>query len=241
MTDAKIRSVGKLLIKNRWEDDDFGWEWLYPNKSPSLKDANKFLLACIIDYQTHADVAWQSARRFAEDILGDPKWLWNEIVSISLPIWMSRQEKYSLHRYPKAHERVWTIGNRIVQQYDGDARKIWKNQSIEAALYRLIDLKVGEQISRMVVGALFDTGLIQGKSDVKVDIHVRRVLGRVFYGEQFSASNVGEVIDLTRKMHPANPWLLDRSLFELGRNNCVALSPKCDECYLGGVCTHSNR
>ncbi|MDD4161354.1 MAG: hypothetical protein PHW87_02620 [Methanothrix sp.] len=162
MTDAKIKSVGKLLIKNRSEDDYFGWEWLSPNKSPSLKDANKFLLACIIDYQTRADVAWQSARRFAEDTLGDPKLLWNEIASESLPVWMSKQKEYSLHRYPKAHERVWSIGNKIVLQYDGDARKIWKNQSIEATLYRLIDLKVGEQISRIVVGALHDTGLIEG-------------------------------------------------------------------------------
>jgi endonuclease III len=154
---------------------------------------------------------------------------------------MSKRKEYSLHRFPKAHERVWTIGKRIAQQYGGDARRIWQDQSLDAILYRLNDLRIGEQISRMVVGALIDTGQIDGKGDVKVDIHVRRVLGRVLEGHEFSADDASKVIDLTREMYPENPWMLDRPLYLLGKQKCRALGPDCDDCYLRQVCAYYNR
>jgi endonuclease III len=194
-----------------------------------LKEANKFLLGCILNYQIPADVAWQNAERLAEEILGDPEWLWHEIVNkFSLDEWMSKKTEYSLHRFPQAHKRVWTIGKGIVEHYGGDAPEIWKTQSIGDNLQRLNDLKVGEQISRMIVGALIDTNQIHGKAEVKVDIHVRRVVGRVFEGKQFSTNKTDEVIDLTREMNPDNPWLLDRSLYFIGKQICFASNPECD-------------
>jgi endonuclease III len=237
----KTQSVAELLLSNRELDGDSFWRWLFKERSPLLREANKFLLACILDYQIPANRAWDNAERLAEEILSDPEWLWREIVREARETWMSRKEEYNLHRFPQAHERVWTIGKRIVEQYDGDARKIWEGQSIDETLHRLNDIRVGEQISRMVVGALCDTHQIQGKGDVKADIHVRRVLGRVFQGEKFSANNAGDVIDLTREMHPENPWLLDRSLYSLGKERCFASSPECDGCYLENLCTYRNR
>jgi len=125
-----------------------------------------------------------------------------------------------------------------VDWYEGDARTIWENQSINDTLSRLIFLRVGDQISRMVVGALKDTNQIHGKGDVKVDIHVRRVLGRVFNGKEFPASSVNEVIDKTREMYPSDPWQLDRSLFLLGRDICKAKSLNCEYCYLHDECCY---
>ena len=238
---TKARNVAQILLENRdGEDTDF-WYWLRPNQPVSQKDANKFLLASILDYQILAEAAWENARRLAEDILGDPEDLWREITSVTLPEWMSKRTEYSLHRFPKGHERVWTIGKRIVQQYEGDARKIWGNQSIDAILYRLSDLRVGEQISRMVAGALIDTGQITGKGDVKVDVHIRRVLGRVLQGQEFSLQETDKVIELTREMYPDNPWRLDRPLFLLGKQICQAEEPECALCYLQAECAYSNK
>ena len=194
--DKKAQAVAQVLLKNRGGEDPDFWGWLKPNQPASMKDANKFLLAAILDFQIPAETAWRNARRLSESILGDPDRLWHEVTRISLSEWTSKWKEYSLHRFPKGHERVWTIGKRIVEQYDGDARKIWSNQSIDATLYRLNDLRVGEQISRMVVGALIDTGQLTGKGDVKVDDHVRRVLGRAVQGREFSSQETGRVIDL---------------------------------------------
>jgi endonuclease III len=231
----KIKTIAEQLLQNRGKDREF-WYWLKPDQPPSIKDANKFMLASILDYQMRAEVAWENARRLAEDIFGDPNDLWQRITSISLEEWNKKRQEYSLHRFPKGHERVWTIGKRIVQQYEGDARNIWEDQSIEATSYRLLDLGVGEQISRMIVGALIDTGQITGKGDVKVDIHVRRVLGRILHGNEFSDSEIETVIEITREMNPENPWLLDRPLYLLGKQICVATDPKCSSCYMRTNC-----
>jgi len=66
-------------------------------------------------------------------------------------------------------------------------------------LEQLNALKVGEQIARMVVGALIDTQQIVGSGDVKADIHVRRVLGRLLMGRML---NPGEALEMTREMNP---------------------------------------
>ena len=239
--DKRAQAVAQILLKNRGGEDRDFWGWLKPNQPASMRDANKFLLASILDYQIPAETAWGNARRLADHILGDPDKLWHKITSITLSEWVSKRKEYSLHRFPKGHERVWTIGRRIVQQYDGDARKIWDNQSIDATLYRLNDLGVGEQISRMVVGALIDTGQIEGKGDVKVDIHVRRVLGRAVQGREFPLQETGRVIDLTREMHPDNPWLLDRPLYLLGKRTCQAKEPKCTSCDLRVECAYYSK
>lgn len=210
----RVKVVATQLLSNRGKDAEF-WYWLKPNIPPSKKDANKFLLASILDYQMRAEVVWENARRLAEDILGNPEDLWRSITDMTLEEWNRKRKEYSLHRFPKGHERVWKIGKRVVQQYEGDARNIWMNQSIESTLFRLLDLGAGEQISRMIVGALLDTGQIAGKSDVKVDVHVRRVLGRILRGTAFSDSDTKLVLDITREMHPENPWLLDRPLYLL--------------------------
>jgi endonuclease III len=232
----KVRGLGQNLLANRTPDDPEFWVWLKPNSRPSLKEANKFFLASILDYQVRAETAWENARRLSEIILRDPDRLWHTIVNIPFTEWKEKRKEYSLHRFPKAHERIWIIGERIVRQYDGDVRGIWEKQTLEGTLYLLNDLGVGEQISRMIIGALLDTGQIEGRGDVKVDIHVRRVLGRVLRGEEFSVEETGRVIEITREMHPANPWLLDRPLFTLGRQICKAKSPQCASCFLQKEC-----
>jgi endonuclease III len=236
-----LHKISKTLLQNRSELDPNFWYWLKPNLQPSMKDANKFFLGCILDWQMRVEVAWENARRLAEDILGDPDRLWDEITSVKISDWMAKRSEYRLHRFPKGHERVWSIGDRIAREYGGDARNIWQNQSIDATLFRLNFLGVGEQISRMVVGALKDTGQITGKGDVKVDIHVRRVLGRALQGYEFSLQEKNRVIELTRQMHPENPWMLDRPLYLLGKQICEAGVPKCELCFLQQVCAYSNR
>jgi endonuclease III len=195
------------------------------------------LLGCILDYQMPAEIAWENARRVAEDIFGNPNDLWHQISGVPLSKWNMKWEEYKLHRYPKAHERVWRIGRYIVAHYGGDARNIWKGQPPDVVLDRLNQMKVGEQISRMIVGALCDTDQIQGSGDVKVDTHLRRVLGRVLRGSPFTPSEAPIVLEKTRVMWPENPWLLDEPLYSLGKEFCYASNPDCGYCYLQKECT----
>lgn len=105
--------------------------------------------------------------------------MWEKITSVPFSVWKRQFDMHRLHRFPKAHGRVWKIGNLVVEQYSGDARKIWEGVPTAQALERLVELGVGEQLSRMTVGGLRDCGWLKGPADVKPDSHVTRVLGRV--------------------------------------------------------------
>ena len=207
-------------------------------KPADKKSANKFMLACILDYQMRYEIVWKNARRFAEDDLCDPDDLWEVITSTPQSVWKSEGHwrKISLHRFPSGHNRVWRIGSRIVKDYGGDARNIWNGQSPDVVLGRFIHMKVGEEISRVTVGGLIDTQQIVGKGDLKADVHTTRVLGRVFKGSKVSA---GEAHRIAEAILPGDTWQLDFPLFQLGKSLCKATNPSCGECYLREECVYA--
>jgi len=216
------------------------WRWLDEPSSTGIdkRRGNKFLLGCSLDYMIRADKAWEGARRLAEDILGDPDDLWERVTSVPLPVWNSRFRTYGLHRFPKAHERIWTIGKKVLADYEGDARLIWYSQRADIVLKRLENIRLGEQLSRMMTGALIDTGHIEGTVDVKADTHVCRVLGRSVLGTPLSASESGKATRIARNIFPSNPWQLDRPLYRVGKTICHATKPSCGSCPLRLNCLY---
>lgn len=213
------------------------------------RTANMFFLACISDYRQKADRAWEQARRFVEETMGDPEDIWRAIVKRH-PIeidWMKAKSMYGLHYLRQGHRRVYRIGRQIIDRYDGDARRIWESATRDEVLQRLTRLQVGPQISQMVVGILQDTRQIAWAADVKADVHVSRVLGRIVCGTPASPN---EAMLLARRLKPDAPWLLDRPLFVLGSKShsyagreggcCSAAAPECHRCFaeIRSVCSH---
>jgi hypothetical protein len=88
----------------------------------------------------------------------------------------------------------------------------------------------------MTVGGLRDCGWLKGRADVKADIHVMRVLGRVFTGQPTTED---QAIAATRRMHPKDPWFLDGPLWQAGLNICKVTDPLCEECYLHSDCAYT--
>ena len=122
----------------------------------------------------------------------------------------------------ETRKRVRRIGKDIVEHYNGDARKIWKNQTPDEILERLMAMRVGPQISRMIIGALYDTEQISEAGDLKADTHVRRVLGRVFAGNETSAEDAHRIAN---KMMLRTSWRLDEPLYRLGQSKCKKTNP----------------
>lgn len=228
-----LRRVAKLLLRERTRQE---WPWL-PNitgKAIDKKGANKFFFCSILDWQQKTAVTEKIARRFCEEELGDPPDLWLKITSMTQEQWEGSWRDYRLHRFPIGHNRVWRIGREICDRYGGDARNIWRTGEAPDVLERLLKIGVGEQLSRMIVGALKDCGQITSiGSDLKADIHVRRVLGRVFEGRELSSE---AALRMARKIHPPDPWSLDSPLWEIGHYFCRSSAPKCRECYLAPEC-----
>jgi endonuclease III len=91
----------------------------------------------------------------------------------------------------------------------------------------------------MIVGALRDCGQIASEpSDVKADVHVCRVVGRVLQGHEVDDETA---IQLTRELYPPDPWKLDAPLWRLGQDYCGAAVPLCGECYLAERCEYRAR
>lgn len=242
---ASLKKLGRQLIDSRREiRPSFGWPWLedYINRPITKKAANKYIFGAIIDYQMDADWVWAKAKEYTEVTLGDPPDLFDVIARQSEKQWMKKRDTLKLHRFPSAHKRVWRISRFIVDHYDGDARKIWKNAGQKEVLARLNEMKMGPQISNMIVGSLIDTKQISRKgessqSSVKADLNVNRVLGRAVYGGK--PVSPFEAKELTKKMYPRQPWLLDMPLFAIGKQYCKANNPNCKECPMTKVCTYS--
>ena len=235
-TGARKASVATLLIANREGGTDWG-EWQTGGKRWSKKLANRFLLGCLLDYQIPSELAWNNAERLVKELLADPDDLWDAITSISETQWQLKRDEYNLHRFPHAHNRLWSIGKRICDNHAGDSRRLWEGKDSAAAVEALWDVGAGEQISRMIVGALRDCAQItSGKSDVKGDTYVRRVLGRAVLGE---ATDPETAVQLARDLHPADPWQLDAQLWIVGKTWCLPRNPECSQCYLASYCEYA--
>jgi hypothetical protein len=109
-------------------------------------------------------------------------------------------------------------------------------QSHDFCLFRYFrsdSLFTGDQISRMIVGALRDCGLLSGDgSDVKGDVYVRRVLGRAVLGAPTDAESS---VTLARHLHANDPWQLDAQLWQVGKTYRRKI-PRCSSCYLAPCC-----
>lgn len=210
--------------------------WLGLSDVPlTQKGANKFLLGAIIDYQIKADKAWSKAEWLAEQHFNGANDIWILILSYTPEDWFAFCKANSVHRFPKAYERIQRIGRVIEDKYLGDARSIWSGASGEEVRTRLIELRMGKQITNMVLGALFDTLLLKGPLDVKADLHVTRVLGRALLDKEIKPL---QAIQYSRQIHPENPWLLDSKLYHVGMAFCKKTQPLCMVCSFESICLH---
>ncbi len=235
MTGREHRILEVLLS---YGEADIGWGWLddCAPKGCTKRQANKFLLACILDYQMNAEVVWRNAARLTEEELGDPDDLWRCLVERFSTGEQLRRAYPWLHRYPVAYDRLIRIAGDIVLHWEGDARAIWQTGGPAEILDRLQKMKVGPQISRMVVGALKDRGQIsEGSSDLKADSNVTRVLGRCLQGAPMSALDAQNT---ARRLYPQDPWQLDRGLYFIGKDYCRKNDPSCDACPLAADCAY---
>jgi hypothetical protein len=201
----------------------------------SKKAANKFLLGCAIDYYQPASRAWDNAGRLAKEVFQDRSDLFDAISAFSESEWEKKRPRLKwLHPLRAAHRRVWRIARIVVDTYRGDVRNIWRGQKADTVKCRFLEIGLGEQISRMAVGALRDTGHVAGWADLKADLHVCRVLGRLLSGK---ALTPGEATEAARRISPQNPWRLDAFLYMHGKRICGA-APDCARCSLRSCCDY---
>jgi endonuclease III len=238
MNDLKNRQneLAVLLLKHRDDGEDWGEMSHLNGERCSKRQANQFLVCCLLDFMQNTDKAWENGCRLVHEILGNPEDVWAAITAVSRDEWNAKKKEYNLHWKIQGHGRLWRIGERILKHYQGDARLIWEGCDAGSVLERLWALGAGEQISRMIVGALKDCGLVSGPSGVKADVYVCRVLGRALEGRETDAESA---VAMARELYPADPWQLDRALWLFGETYCHKTSPNCSGCPLAPHCAYA--
>lgn len=201
-----------------------------------------FVLACGMDRQIKAERAWSIPLRIRE-ILGSFEI--SVLQSVSLNDYIEIFTSHSLHRFNTTMaETFHSAVQRIAQEYNGDASKIWYGKPSSAAVvYRFLQFDgYGLKIATMATNILarqFKVPLSDYYSiDISPDVHIRRVLSRCGFID--SSATVDSIIYKAREIYPEFPGIIDFSCWEIGRTWCRPKSPNCKECVLSTACNKVN-
>lgn len=199
-----------------------------------------FVLACVMDRQIKAEKAWLIPYRFQEKLDGD--FSIGRLASLSpgdVKRMMTQPEP--LHRFVDGMSALFHAAvRRIVDQYDGDACRIWQGKPSSAdVVYRFLEFDgVGSKIANMAANILareFKILFVDYYSiDISADVHVRRVFGRL--GLTTPEASIEQLIFRARALHPEFPGLMDSPSWEIGRNWCRPQNPQCRSCYMREGC-----
>ena len=202
-----------------------------------IDDPFAFLLAVIFDQGVLAERAWAAPSELGRR-LGhlDPKQMADDLPAIVGAV----QAIPKLHRYIEKMPRwLHAAAVRVVDQYEGDAGRIWGDKPTAVDLQVRLDAfaGVGQKKAAMAVEILErDLGVtireLKG-SDIAYDVHVRRVLLRTGLAER---DDLDHMLEVTRAANPDRPGAIDFPAWRIGREWCRPGIPDCPACPLEAVC-----
>ena len=209
--------------------------------SPLGEYPHAYVLACIMDRQISADKAWiipwlvsQKVGSFDMETL---KKIPQETIENIF-------QEVSKHRYKQIMTRnFYAAIQRIAEEYDGDARKIWNDTPPSGLIIsRFLRFQgVGVKIATMATNILvrqFNVVLAEKTSiDISPDIHILRIFSRL--GLISSEEAKEEAIYMAKALNPEYPGIADYSCWYVGRTFCHPQNPQCSQCPLSSFCKYS--
>lgn len=212
-------------------------------KNFTSMQANDFLLGCVFDRGVRWEWAWDAGKYLNKDLgdNNDPEKVWREIIKMKgeklSDYMLSGNNGKAFHRFWRTYAKhLPDTAKHLLDNYDGDARSIWKDQGNPRIIEKRFDdiPLIGPAIAKMAVKILIkDFGQLQDKQqyknlDVKPDVHVTRVFKRS--GIVARDANMQAVVEAARKYSPEDPSILDTAAWNIGREWCFATKPACRNC-----------
>ena len=244
---SKLKEFGAESIKR---DDGVSGIDVEPAARALVNDLERyphaFVLACIADRQTKADIAWSLPHAIREAAGG---FEFDKLLGLKESEWASVLAG-SGHRLATKMERLLPAATRhIADRYGGDASRIWADGSSGAAVARrfLAFDGVGPKIANMAVNILirdFGIRLTRPMPDIAVDTHVLRVFERLGLLDRLEHSQLRSTRDKqglrlqlrARELSPEWPGKLDWPAWHLGTKWCHAgRAPECGVCCMGSL------
>lgn len=203
------------------------------------KFPHAFVIACVMDRQIKAELAWAIPYKLKERI---GNFGFKSLYSLSeKQIKKHLNSPSPLHRFTeKMSGCLYSAIQVIGEDYDGDASLIWSGKPSSAeVVFRFLQIHgVGPKIATMAANILAKNFKVKFKDyysvDISADVHVKRVFHRLGLTEP--PASIEAVIYKARSLHPEFPGMLDFPCWEIGRYWCRPKKTVCDECYMGDVC-----
>ncbi len=239
---SKLVNHGKNLYKLPPQKIEFTEN---PEANKLVNDINRlphaYVIGCIVDQQVKAELAWSIPYHLAKKV---GSFEFSSLETLSLKDIESFMAD-SGHRFWKNMSSYIHSGiQRIRDQYDGDARRIWNDKPTSAELvYRFLSFNgIGQKIATMAANILardFKVKLADYYAiDVSVDRHVRNVFKRL--GLVGHNAKDEQIIMRAKSIYPKYPGLMDLAAFEIGRNWCSPnTEPECEACFMNDLCMSS--
>lgn len=239
-----LRISGRTLLRLRRFEPRFReseWPWLSRegNANLPMQDANKFLSGCILEFRAGKTDVWDNVTYFNDEILENPRNIWQSIISHPQQEWKDLFWDYNLHPELDVYMRLREIAVLMLRYYHGDARLIWEGYSDkpQEVFRRLSILGIPQSTACLVIGALKDKGYVEGPYEIVGDIVDSRVIARMACGE-WRHITAYQARRLAWMICPKDPWILDRPLYVLGMSSCGP-GPRCRTCPAKDGCLYA--
>jgi uncharacterized HhH-GPD family protein len=196
-----------------------------------------FLLAVIFDQGIVAERAWAAPYEL-ERRLGhlDPIRIVKEPELVAAAISQPPMLQRFVNTIPP-----WVVAaaKRVIEDYRGDAERIWGDQPTADELAARLDAfeGIGQKKAAMAVEILERDLKVKirdlHRTDIAYDVHVRRVFLRTGLAERDEPDHM---IEAGRRLNPSRPGAIDMPMWLVGRRWCRPGVPLCSECHLFQVC-----
>ncbi|WP_366922800.1 hypothetical protein MFMK1_003279 [Metallumcola ferriviriculae] len=165
----------------------------------------------------------------------------DDLASVSLDSYKEIFNNNTLHRFNDTMASVfYEAVHDIKAKYNGDASRIWSNNSSSAKVaYDFLQFKgSGKKIATMAANILarqFKVPFSDYYSiDISPDVHILRVMRRT--GLVSYDADLDSVIYRARELNPEFPGIIDFSCWEIGRTWCRPNHSNCEECIICNDC-----
>lgn len=227
-----LEAFGKPHLK--WTDDPAANDLILDIEN----HPHAFVLGCVMDKQIKEERAWRIPYAVSKIAGGFGM---EDLLKLGPEDLKGIFSSEKLHRFNNEMAKNFhSAVRRIHGLYSDDASKIWADRPKSAAVVRrfLQFEGVGVKIATAAANALArDFGIpFEDLScvDLSPDVHVRRVFNRLGFTE--NPDSTDELVYAARELNPEYPGVFDLPCFEIGKRWCRPKNPKCEECYLAGVC-----
>jgi len=213
--------------------------------SPTGEYPHAFVLACLMDRQVKAEIAWKIPIKIRDE---RSSFAMEELLKVSVDEWKAIFKRISGHRFPENMADIFFKGLQLIERkYNRDASRIWKcspRPSSGTVICRFLEFEgCGIKIATMATNILYRQFKVEFEDkcclDASPDVLVRRVLRR---NGLIVTDKPEELLYATRALNPKYPGIIDLPCWKIGREYCLAEYEKCNctDCPLDRHCPKIN-